>query len=76
MLTTILALLAQFWKPIAALFAGFAAYGKGRADAKAKADLRQAKEYQDTMERAADAPVHTDADLARERMRARDPNQR
>lgn len=71
MLATIISLLAQFWKPIAALLGGFVVYGKGRADAKAKADLRDARDYQKTMERAANAPVHTDADLARQRMRER-----
>lgn len=30
----------EFWRPIAALFGGLAAYGKGRADAAAKAKAR------------------------------------
>lgn len=65
-----------FWRPIAALLAALGLYAKGRADAKAKADLRDASAYQETMEKAADAPVHSDPDLARRRMRDRDPDQR
>jgi hypothetical protein len=72
MTATIIRFLLLAWKPLAAILAGLGLYAKGRADAKAKADLRDAKEYQSTMERAANAPVHTDADLARQRMRERE----
>lgn len=64
------------WKPIAALLAALGLYAKGRADARARADLQAARDYQQTMERAADAPVHSDPATARQRMRDRDPGQR
>lgn len=73
MTATLLRLFMLLWKPIAAVLAGLAIYGKGRADASAKRDLRTAREYQSTMERATDAPVHTDLSAAADRMRKRDP---
>jgi len=66
--------LAAAWKPILAALALFGLYAKGRADAKAKADLRATKAANETFERTANAPVHTDLAAAAERMRNRDPN--
>lgn len=76
MTATLLRLLAALWRPLAAVLGGLAAYGKGRADAARARDLDDARGYQQTMERAIDAPVHTDASAARQRMRARDPDKR
>ena len=73
---SLLRLLAALWKPLAWLLGGGALYGKGRADAARARDLRDAKGYQETMEKAHDAPVHVDAAAARGRMRARKPDQR
>jgi hypothetical protein len=72
----LLRLLAALWKPLAWLLGALGLYGKGRADAARARDLRAAREYQKTMEKAHDAPVHTDAAAARRRMRARKPDQR
>ncbi len=76
MSAALLRLLAALWKPLAALLGGLGLYAKGRADAATARDLRDAKGYQETMEKAHDAPVHTDAAAARRRMRARKPDQR
>jgi len=73
---TILRLLLVLWKPLAAVLGALGLYGKGRADAARARDLRDAKGYQETMEKAHDAPVHVDAAAARRRMRARKPDQR
>jgi hypothetical protein len=73
MTATIIRFLLAAWKPIAAILAGLGLYAKGRADAKAKADLRDAKAATETFERAANAPVHTDLSAAADRMRNRDP---
>ena len=43
----------------------------GRRDAKLKAAIRAAKEYQETMERMADVEVSDGGDATRERMRQR-----
>ena len=76
MTATLIRLLLVLWKPLAALFGGTALYGKGRADAARARDLRDAKGYQETMEKAHEAPVHVDAAAARDRMRARAADQR
>lgn len=73
MMAAVLSIVAQFWRPIAAFLAGIAAYAKGRADAKAKADLREAQAYRKTIKDVKDAPVHVDAADARKRMSERDP---
>jgi hypothetical protein len=51
----ILRLLLTFWRPIAALLAGFGLYAKGRADATAKAEARASKAALQTIERINDA---------------------
>ena len=71
MTALVLRVLAVAWKPILAVLAALGLYAKGRADAATTRDLRDARDYQKTMERASDAPVHTDADVARKRMRER-----
>lgn len=43
-MSALLALLAPFWRPIAAVLAGFGAYLKGRADAARKAELKDLKD--------------------------------
>ena len=65
MTAAILGLLRTFWKPLAALLAGFAAYGKGRADAKAKADLRNAKAKLETRKRIDGADIADGPNTAR-----------
>ena len=76
----IAALLPDIWPYLAAIglfIAGaFGLYARGRKDAGIKRDLADAREYQKTLERMADAPTDTDADLARERMRDRPKGQR
>ena len=72
----ILRLVAALWRPLAAILGALALYRKGRADEVTRRDLKDAKAATETFERAADAPVHTDPDLARRRMRDRDPDQR
>jgi hypothetical protein len=51
----ILRLLLTFWRPIAALLAGFGLYAKGRADATAKAEAKASKAALQTIERINDA---------------------
>lgn len=75
MTATILRFLLMAWKPILAVLAALGLYAKGRADAKAREESRKAKGFQTTIERVFDAPEHVDPDLARRRMRDRDPRQ-
>jgi hypothetical protein len=56
---------------LGAIAAIVTAYVTGRRDASQRADLRDATEYQEAMKEAANAPVHTDPDAARQRMRNR-----
>ena len=75
----IAALLSEAWPYIAAIGAILAAalglYANGRKDAGIKRDLSDVREYQKTLERMADAPADTDADIARKRMRDRPQGQ-
>ena len=80
---TILTLLWRFtiggaWKYIAAGAGLLGLYFKGRADAKAKADLRDLKGFKKTTERMqdADAAMGDDPAVLRDRMRKRDPDKR
>lgn len=71
MLATILSLLQTFWKPLAALLAGFAAYGKGRADAKAKAERKAMKNEIETRKRIDNAETVDGPSAAAEWLRKR-----
>ena len=78
---TILSFLWRFtiggaWKYIAAGAGLLGLYFKGRADAKAKADLRDLKGFKKTTERMqdADAAMGDDPAVLRDRMRKRDPD--
>lgn len=51
----ILSLLLKFWKPIAGLLAGFAAYGKGRSDATQSAKIKDQKNAIDIDHKASEA---------------------
>lgn len=66
------------WKPILAVLGALGLYAKGRADAKAKADLRDMKAFKKTTERMqdADAAMGDDPAALREWLRKRDPDQR
>jgi hypothetical protein len=66
------------WKPILAVLGALGLYVKGRADAAAKADLRDLKAHQKTTERMqdADAAMGDDPAVLRDRLRKRDPNVR
>ncbi len=76
----IAALLAEFWPYIAGLAALVAGalglYAKGRGDADAKADLRDAREHIETRDKIDEAEIHDDPDLARRWLQSRDPDQR
>lgn len=79
---TILTLLWRFtiggaWKWLVAGAGVLALYLKGRADAKAKADLRDLKGFKKTTERMqdADAAMGDDPAALREWLRKRDPKQ-
>lgn len=72
----VLRLIALLWRPVLALLGALGLYAKGRADAATNRDLRDAREFQQTTERAADAPRHSDPAVARDRMRKRDPGKR
>jgi hypothetical protein len=63
---------------LAALAAALGLYAKGRADAKAKRDMRDAAGYRKTTERMqdADASIRDDPAALREWLRDRDPDQR
>jgi hypothetical protein len=66
------------WQPIAKLLGYGAAYFKGRADAKAKADLRDLKAHQKTTERMqdADATLGDDPAALRDWLRERSSDKR
>jgi hypothetical protein len=61
------------WKPILAVVGLLALYTKGRADAKAKADLRDLKGFKKTTERMqdADAAMGDDPDALRQWLKER-----
>jgi len=65
------------WKYLAAGAGLILLYSKGRADAKAKADLRDLKGFKKTTERMqdADAAMGDDPAALREWLRKRDPKQ-
>ena len=71
-------ILGGLWKPLLAVLGAAGLYVKGRADAKAKADLRDLKANSKTTERMQDADVAMGDDPAvlRDSLRQRDPNKR
>ena len=64
------------WKPLLAVLGAAGLYVKGRADAKAKADLRDLKGFKKTTERIqdADAAMGDDPAVLRDSLRQRDPD--
>lgn len=71
-------ILGGLWRPLLAVLGAAGLYAKGRADAKAKADLRNLKGFKKTTERMQDADVAMGDDPAvlRDSLRQRDPNKR
>lgn len=71
-------ILGGLWRPLLAVLGAAGVYVKGRADAKAKADLRDLKGFKKTTERMqdADAAMGDDPAALREWLRKRDPDQR
>ena len=71
-------ILGGLWRPLLAVLGAAGVYVKGRADAKAKADLRDLKANSKTTERMQDADVAMGDDPAvlRDSLRQRDPNKR
>ena len=71
-------ILGGLWRPLLAVLGAAGLYVKGRADAKAKADLRDLKANSKTTERMQDADVAMGDDPAvlRDSLRQRDPNKR
>ena len=69
-------ILGGLWKPLLAVLGALGIYAKGRADAKAKADLRDLKGFKKTTERMqdADAAMGDDPAVLRDSLRQRDPN--
>lgn len=69
-------ILGGLWKPLLAVLGALGAYVKGRADAKAKADLRDLKGFKETTERIqdADAAMGDDPAVLRDSLRQRDPD--
>ena len=69
-------ILGGLWKPLLAVLGAAGLYAKGRADAKAKADLRDLKGFKKTTERIqdADAAMGDDPAVLRDSLRQRDPN--
>ena len=69
-------ILGGLWKPLLAVLGAAGVYVKGRADAKAKADLRDLKGFKKTTERIqdADAAMGDDPAVLRDSLRQRDPN--
>lgn len=69
-------ILGGLWKPLLAVLGAAGLYVKGRADAKAKADLRDLKGFKKTTERIqdADAAMGDDPAVLRDSLRQRDPN--
>ena len=71
-------ILGGLWRPLLAVLGAAGVYVKGRADAKAKADLRDLNGFKKTTERMqdADAAMGDDPAVLRDSLRQRDPNQR
>ena len=69
-------ILGGLWRPLLAVLGALGLYVKGRADAKAKADLRDLKGFKKTTERMqdADAAMGDDPAVLRDSLRQRDPN--
>jgi len=69
-------ILGGLWRPLLAVLGAAGLYAKGRADAKAKADLRDLKGFKKTTERIqdADAAMGDDPAVLRDSLRQRDPN--
>ena len=69
-------ILGGLWKPLLAVLGALGLYAKGRADAKAKADLRNLKGFKETTERMqdADAAMGDDPAVLRDSLRQRDPD--
>lgn len=69
-------ILGGLWKPLLAVLGAVGIYAKGRADAKAKADLRDLKGFKKTTERIqdADAAMGDDPAVLRDSLRQRDPD--
>ena len=69
-------ILGGLWKPLLAVLGALGLYAKGRADAKAKADLRDLKGFKKTTERMqdADAAMGDDPAVLRDSLRQRDPD--
>lgn len=69
-------ILGGLWKPLLAVLGAAGVYVKGRADAKAKADLRDLNGFKKTTERMqdADAAMGDDPAVLRDSLRQRDPN--
>ena len=69
-------ILGGLWKPLLAVLGALGLYAKGRADAKAKADLRDLKGFKETTERIqdADAAMGDDPAVLRDSLRQRDPD--
>ena len=69
-------ILGGLWRPLLAVLGAAGLYAKGRADAKAKADLRDLKGFKKTTERMqdADAALGDDPAVLRDSLRQRDPN--
>ena len=71
-------ILGGLWRPLLAVLGAAGVYVKGRADAKAKADLRDLNGFKKTTERMqdADAAMGDDPSALREWLRQRDTDQR
>ena len=69
-------ILGGLWRPLLAVLGAAGVYVKGRADAKAKADLRDLNGFKKTTERIqdADAAMGDDPAVLRDSLRQRDPN--
>ena len=69
-------ILGGLWRPLLAVLGAAGLYVKGRADAKAKADLRDLKGFKKTTERMhdADAAMGDDPAVLRDSLRQRDPD--
>lgn len=69
-------ILGGLWRPLLAVLGAAGLYAKGRADAKAKADLRDLKGFKKTTERIqdADAAMGDDPAVLRDSLRQRDPD--
>ena len=69
-------ILGGLWRPLLAVLGAAGLYVKGRADAKAKADLRDLKGFKKTTERIqdADAAMGDDPAVLRDSLRQRDPD--